>query len=479
MLSLSKRMCLSTLAAAVCLASSQARQQQPPPPPTSTPVQPVSPVQPIANPNTNQPDSSSGPASPLATSPNVVTGGFSPTAAWFGEEHSQVTYGFQVGEVISSNFGGTPNTVSWNDVTNFGGHLDLSLLGRTSTLTLHYAGGGMLDAQASGLDSTYHAFEVSESLQFRRWVLRLDDSFSYLPQSSFGFVPFGVTIPNLVNQTLLDPSISPSQSILTSQSSRLSNVFIAQAQIQASQRTTFTFNGGYGLLDYTTPGFFNPTNINLGFGYNYALGPRDTLGVSYTFNNFGFNGTNSTTNGSSFQVTYGHNITSRLLIQAGGGPTLIYFKPMGNAPSTGSTSFGISGGLSYQMKGTVVTATFFRGVTGGAGILLGANGNTGQIGATHQWGRKLNANATFGVSYNQALPQVASQAGSSYTSFYAGTGLTYKFTGNMSFFASYNYTRQTTSGVVCTGVACAAAGTFDSMQVWVGMGFESRPNPIR
>jgi hypothetical protein len=474
MLSLSKRIWIPILAAAVCLVSAQAQQQQTPPP-TSNPVQPVAPIQPITSPDNKPPDSNSGPASPLATPQTVVTSGFAPTVGGFSDEHSQVLMGFQVGEAINSNFGGVPNTTSWNDVTNFGAHFDLSFLGRSSTLTMRYAGGGMIDAQDTGLDATYHQFEVSESLQFRRWSLHLDDAFSYLPQSSFGFTMFGVTQPNLVNATLLDPSVLPSQSILTSQATRVSNVVLAEAQVEASQRTTFTFTGGYGLLDYTTPGFFNPTNINFGVGYNYALGPRDTLGVSYSFNNYGFSGTNSTTSGSSFQATYGHHITNRLAFQAGGGPALSYFKPAGNAVSVGSTYFSANAGLTYQLQGTSLNATFSHGITGGAGILFGTTASTAQLSASHLWGRKLAANANFGFSYNRGLSQIATQASSTFTSFYVGAGMTYKIGRYESFFANYNYVHQITSGVVCTGVACAAAGSFDSMQIWIGMSFESRP----
>jgi hypothetical protein len=322
----------------------------------------------------------------------------------------------------------------------------------------------------------YHQLEVSESLQFRRWSLHLDDSFSYLPQSSFGFVMFGVTSSSSQNITFLNPSVAPSQSILTSQSMRLSDVFLAQAEVQASQRTTFTFTAGYGVLHYTSPGFLNPTNADFGFGYNYALSARDTLGVSYSFNNFTFPGTNSTINDSSFQFTYGHHVSNRLMFQVGVGPGLDYFKPVGFPVSTETTLFTASGSISYQAKQGSISASFMRGVSGGAGIIFGSVANTAQVSATHQWGRNLTATGNFGFSYNQSLPQTSGLTTASFSSLYAGAGITYKASRSANFFANYNFIHQITNAPVCVGVTCAP--NFDSHQIWIGFNFEFRPIPL-
>jgi hypothetical protein len=476
MTSLSKRIWAPILAVVVCLAPAQAQQQQTPPPTTANPTQPVTPLQPITNPDNKQPGSTEGPASPLATPPTVVTGGFAPKVGDIGDERSQLLIGFQVGESIDSNFGAVTTPSGWNDITNFGAHLDLNFLGRSSDLKLRYAGGGMIDAQNSNLDTTYHQFEASESLQFRRWSLQLGDTFSYLPQSSFGFVMFDVTQSNLANVPLLNPSVPPSQSILTSQTMRLSNTILAQAQVEASQRTVFTFTGGYGLLHYTSAGFLNPTNINFGFGYNYALSGRDTLGVNYTFNNYSFAGTTSTINDSSIQVAYGHHITNRLSFQAGAGPEFNFFKPVGAPVSTGTTLFSASAGLTYQMKQTTLNASFSRGVTGGAGIIFGSIANAAQFSANHQWGRNFTASGSFGFAYNQSLPQVSSLLATTFSSLYASAGFDYKVSRTGNFFVNYNYIHQISTGPVCSGLTCAP--NFDSHQIWIGFNFEFRPIPL-
>jgi hypothetical protein len=472
MLSLSKRMWVPILAAAVCLASAKAQQ---PPPPTTNPTPPATPVQPITNPNGQQSGSNGDPASPIQTTATVVTGGLAPSVGEAGDERSQIRIGVQAAESYDSNFSGKAAPGSWNAISSFGGHLELHRMGRSSDMMFRYAGGGSLDDQNSSLDITYHQFEASEMMQFRRWSLRLDDLFSYLPDSSFGFQMLGITQSSLGGASLLNPSVPPSQTILTSQSMRLSNVILAQAQIEASQRTAFTFTGGYGLLHYTTSGFLDPTNYNFGFGYNYALNARDVLGVSYQFNNYSFSSTNSTINDSTVMVSYGHHITGRLAFQVGAGPEFNYDTPSGSSIAIGRTFISANAGLNYQFKESSISASFSRGVTGGSGIITGSGANTAQISANHQLGRRTTIHGNFGYSFNQSLPQQSSTA-TTYQGLNAGAGLDYKIGPRADFYANYNYLRQNASGPVCVGPACAVS--FDRHQIFIGFNFDFRPIPL-
>ncbi len=474
MLNLSKRIWAPLLVVAVCLVSAQAQQQQQPPP-ANPPAQPTTPVQPITNPDNKQQGTNDEPASPLQQAATVVTGGIAPTAGETNEAGSQVLFGFQAAESFDSNYLGTAIPGAWNDITSFGGHVDLHRIGPTSDLLFRYAGGGALDPQNSSLNTMYHQFEAAETLQFRRWSLRFDDLFSYLPSSSFGFQMFGITQPNLSTNGLLNPSIPPSQSILTTQEMRLSNVILTQVQIEASERTAFTFTAGYGLLHYVTPGFLDPTNINFGFGYNYALNARDILGVSYQFNNYGFGSTNAQINDSTVMVTYGHHITGRLAFQAGAGPELDYYTPVGSSTSISKTYIGANAGLNYELKQSSITASFSRGINGGSGILVGAASDTVQIAADHRMGRKITINGDFGYSFNQSL-QIQTSTATSYQGFYGGAGVDYKIGLRTDFYVTYNYLHQTSNGPVCTGPACAVS--FDSHQIWVGINFDFRPIPL-
>jgi hypothetical protein len=475
MLKLSKRIWAPILAAAACVASAHAQEQQPPPPPTTDPAQPAKPVPPITNPANKQSGSNTDPASPVQSTSTVVTGGLAPSVGEPAGERSQIQFGVQAAESFSSNYPGATVSGAWSDVTNFGGHLELHRIGRTSDMLFRYAGGGAVDAQNSSLNRMYHQFEVSQAFQFRRWSLRFDDLFSYLPDSSFGFVLLGITQSTLENVSQLNPSIPPSQSILTTQTMRLSNVVFAQAQVEASQRTAFTFSAGYGVLHFVTPGFLDPSNYNFTFGYNYALNARDVLGVSYQFNNFGFSSSPSSINDSTIMITYGHRISGRLAFQVGAGPELNYDKPVGGSISVGRTLLSANAGLNYQFKQSTISASFSRGVTGGSGIVAGSFADTFQITANHQLTRRTTIYGNFGYAFNQSLAQQLTPA-ASYQGFYGGAGFDYKIAQRADLYVNYMYLHQNTSGPVCVGTGCAVS--FNNNQIWVGINFDFRPIPI-
>jgi hypothetical protein len=475
MLNLSKLIWAPIFAAVVCVASVQGQQQQAPPPPTTGPTQPTTPVQPITNPDGKQSGSNSDPASPVQTTATVVTGGMAPSVGEVSDERSQMRIGLQAAESFDSNFQGIATPGTWNAISNFGGHLELHRMGRTSDLMFRYAGGGAFDDQNTGLNIMYHQFEASEMMQFRRWSLRLDDLFSYLPDSAFGFQMFGISQSSLGAATLLNPSVPPSQTILTTQSMRLSNVILAQAQVEASQRTAFTFTAGYGLLHYISSGFLDPTNYNIAFGYNYALNAKDVLGVSYQFNNYSFSGTNAAINDSTIMVSYGHHISGRLALQVGAGPEFNYDTLSSSSTTIGKTLFSAMAGLNYQFKESSITASYSRGVSGGSGIITGSGANTFQVSANHQLGRRSTISGNFGYSINQSLPQQLSTP-VTYQGFNAGAGFDYKIGPRADLFANYNYVRQNTSGVVCVGPACAVS--FDRHQIFIGFNFDFRPIPL-
>ena len=222
------------------------------------------------------------PASPVQSLPPTVTGGLAPNVGDSGDVHNQITAGVQYSELFDSNFGSSSGTTSWDAISTIGGHLDLHRYGAGTALSLSYSGGGYIDPKNSGNDSTYHAFTVSDALQFRRWTLDLVDSFSYLPQSSFGFGGAGGGGSPFLGITLLNPNVLPGQGILSGPANRFSNTVFAQGSYFASQRSTWTFCGSYGLLHFTNPGYLDSAEYDFSAGYNYLLTVNDTIGFSYT-----------------------------------------------------------------------------------------------------------------------------------------------------------------------------------------------------
>ena len=450
--------------AVVCLPAAHARQQTTPPTDTQTP------------PGTGQGGQQKEPASPVLGVVPTITGGLSPNVGDSGSTQSQIKAGVQYSELFDSNFQNSNGTAGWNAISIVGGYFDLQRSGANSAQLFSYSGGAYIDPKNSAFDSSYHQLQASETLQFRRLTLQLVDSFSFLPQSSFGFGGGGFGGSPFLGITLLNPEFIPGQGILTTNAGRLSNSALVQAQYASSQRTVWTFSGSYGLLHFTSPGFLNSAEYGFSAGYNYQLTARDIIGASFLFDALRFSPALASLNNSTINFNYGRHITDELMFQVGAGPQLSQFNPVG-APSIGTRfAWNLNAGLSYLHGHTTTNVSFVHGVTGGAGILVGATTNMVTVGVSHPFGAYTIVTGSFGASGNSALPQAVGTS-TSYTTEYASIGLSRKLGQNASIFTSYFFTRQTANGVACTGAVCGPQVL--RHQIYVGFSWDMQPKPLR
>jgi hypothetical protein len=469
-----KHLCAPLLLAAVCLSPAIARQQQTPPPTTgpTTPVAPVAPTAAAGKTATKQEE----PASPVVGSPPTVTGSLAPNVGDTGDAHSELTAGLIFSELFDSNYQNLNGSSGWNELTTIGGHMELHRMGAGNDLIVRYVGGGYIDPKNSAIDTSYHQLDASESFQFRRWTLTLDDVFSSLPQSAFGFGGAGLSGGIGIGITILNPFVLPNQSILTNQGKRISNVALAQAQVNATPRSSWTFTGSYGLLHFTNPINLDPTNGTFAVGYNYQLSPRDTIGVSYQFTAIRFTPPIQSINDNSVQVTYGHHISDRLIFQAGIGPDMYTSTPL-FGPSNGlQTSLGANASLAYQLNHTSLNAAFTRGVSNGAGVIAGATSTGVVFSVSHHFGQWTTVNGAIGYASNHSLPQAA-VATTNYNGVNASAGFTRQLSRSFSVNASYNLLNQSTNAPACSGVSCA--GPVLRHQIWVGFSWDMHAVPLR
>jgi hypothetical protein len=459
---ITKLMWVPMIVAALCLPVAHAQQQTPPPPTSPVP----------AGGSQQSGQSTQQPASPVQSASTTVTGGLAPNVGDSGDIQSQITAGLTFSELFDSNFQNTSGTTGWDELSTVGGNFALHRTGAVTDFMVRYTGGGYIDAQNSANDSSYHQLEVSETLQFRRWTLTLDDLFNYLPDSSFGFGGVGGGL----GITLLNPFVPPSQTILTNPGQRLGNTALAQVQYEASPRSAWTFSADYGLLHFTVPGFLDTSNTAISAGYNYSLTARDVLGVSYVFTAFRFSPAIESINSHLVQVTYGHHISNRLMVQAGAGPQL-YTATALLDPSTGiHTSWSANASLTYQLGHTTLTGNFTHGVSGGSGILTGATTSVATFSASHQFGQWTTLSGSIGYSMNSSL-QGTVITSSSYDGLYASAGINRQLSRSFNVNANYNFMRQGTNAGPCVGLACA--DPFLRHQIWLGVTWNMRPVPLR
>jgi hypothetical protein len=458
---ITKLMWAPIIAAGLCVPIANAQQQAPPPP--TTPAQAG---------GSQQSGQSTQPASPVQSASTTVTGGLAPNIGDPGEAHSQITAGLTFSELFDSNFQNVSGTTGWGEISTIGGHAELHRIGNTTDFMVSYVGGGYIDPQNSRFDSSYHQFEVSETLQFRRWNLKLDDLFNYLPDSSFGFGGSGGGL----GLTLVNPFVPPSQTILTNFGQRLSNTALAEVQYEASPRSAWTFTGTYGLLHFSDPEFLDTSQASFSGGYNYSLTARDVIGVSYQFTAFRFSPSIESVNSHLVQVSYGHHISNRLMFQAGAGPQLFSVTNI-FAPSAGvQTSWGANVGLTYLLGHTSLSGSFTHGVSGGSGVLAGANTSAAGFSASRQFGQWTNLSGSVGYTFNSSLV-LAGIPSTSYDSVYAIASFSRHLNKSISVNASYTLSRQGTNAATCSGPGCADA--FLKHQIWAGFTWDVRPIPLR
>src|SRR5262249_17915328 len=160
------------------------------------------------------------------------------------------------------------------------------------------------------------------------FVLR--DDLSVSPESSFGGLFTGV--PGSLESPILpglDPSIPPSETILTGRTNRINNTTLAEIDYSLSRRSSLTFSGSYGLLHFQEPGFLGRRTVNGRMGYNYALSAKNSLGFIYDFTETHFTGTIQAVTSHSTQLAFGRKVTGRLAFELSAGPELILLRNYG------------------------------------------------------------------------------------------------------------------------------------------------------
>ncbi len=272
--------------------------------------------------------------------------------------HSYWQAGLQFGSSVQSAPISGSGSSGWFSDNYFLGNLSLVKASSRSQLALNYSGGGFVSSnngsQNSGASSGGGAQQlaVQETIQTQRWLLQASDLFSYLPQSTFGFgagtnlgVPgvggsIGSSIPGISG------SVTPNQSIYSTVGPFYNNTAILQATYSISRRSSVTFAGAYGILQFVDPGNVDQDSIIGSIGYNYTLTHNDTIGVIYQFTAYHYQGEPQAFGNHSVALAYGRKITGRLVLQLRGGPQISTYRiPIGT--SSQEVNFYASANLTY------------------------------------------------------------------------------------------------------------------------------------
>jgi len=350
------------------------------------------------------------------------------------------------------------------------GTLDLNRVSERSEILLHYTGGAML---SSYLNSGIQDMEFSYNLKGQRWSLLLGDQASYLSESPFGFGGVGgLTFLNGSFQfvPILNGSLAPNQTIPTILAPRVSNMAVAQIGYELSQRSSWTASGSYGLLNFLGAGFINSTEGALQTGYNYSLSQQSSLAVIYRFDDFRFTYLPQTIEGHGVQLGYARYVTGRLSFHLAAGPNLEQFRGM-VIGSANRVSWAMDSALNYKLDRTNLLLSYDRRMTGGSGVLLGAQTSQVEAAAERKLTARWQGSTSLGYASNQGLVQTAASVGKQhYNSWYVAFRFNHQLRPGSSFYLSYDARVQAMNAAGCGIPNCGTSGVSHEFSAGFNLG---------
>jgi hypothetical protein len=390
-------------------------------------------------------------------------------------EHSYWVPGIQYGATVISPPSNQPGS-SWYINNYVVGNLSVLDTWSRAQFAFNYSGGGYFSSDSSQGNGQYQTVGLSETFHSDRWLFQVLDQFSYLPQSSFGFgggtnlgVPgvggsLGSSGPGLGNNFV------PNQSI-AGFGPRYSNAAGLQFTYALSKRSSFTAYGTYGLLTFINPGNFDSTTLSAGFGYNYAITRKDTIGVVYRFTNNQYPGNPQAYADQTASFAYGRKITGRIGLQLLAGPEYTRFRiPIGTTSSQLGAS--VSAYLTYGFEKGSITGGYNHGLSGGSGVLIGSISDQVNLGVSRKLTRPWTGFLSVGYAHNRPVVSSAT-AGASYNSTYVGGGVGRPFGRNLNFSVAYTASINNTGSGGCTGQGCGTNYNYQS--VTINVQWHTRP----
>ncbi|MFZ0523447.1 MAG: hypothetical protein WAL95_20640 [Candidatus Acidiferrales bacterium] len=403
-------------------------------------------------------------------------------------EHSYWQPRLAVLETVDSNPGYSTGGNSWGTWTSVLGGVDIHRVAGVSDLLVSYTGGGMFSTNSNNAaNGTIQELSLSDRFSFRRWTLAVFDQTSYLPESSFGFAgAAGAGLPGVGTGGGIGTGFTPGQSILTPRGQNLSNTFDVEADAKLTSRTSLTFVGGYSLLHYFDDNLLNFGDATFQVGYNYLLNRQDTIAVSYAFSAFRYSNAEQSLNLHTIQASYGRRVTGKLAFQISAGPQIV----LSNSPITNSSSMTVSGtgstsqvywtlnsSLQYALRRAQIGASYNHGVSGGSGILAGAETDVVTGTFNEQLSRTLDGGFTAGYSHNKGFTETTGTSPEqTFSYWFAGVNVAHPIGRSVDVFASYQLQYQDSNTGGCTGSGCSL--NVIRHQISFGVNLHKQPIPF-
>jgi hypothetical protein len=478
------------LALSVVPARAQQQGQQPPdtnatPPDTNT-EQPTEPIPAIRSPLAGAADNGQTQTNDGQLQPdtNSITG-VEPVG--IGSPAMSHNY-WQPRLTISGTADSNPNYGASGDdwsawVTLMGG-LDLHRSSGGSDLMLSYTGGGMFTNGQNVDNGIVQELSLRDRFLFHRSTFIVFEQIEYLPESTLGFAgTTGSSIPGVGGTTGVAPGYTPGQSILTPRGQNLTNSSSGEWDYKLTPRSSITLVGSYSLLHYFENDLANFGDATFQFGYNYQLTRKDTIAASYQFSAIRYSNLGQSINSNTVQGVYSRRVTGRIGFQIAAGPQYVTSNsaitgssPNPTAGSVSSWYWTLNSSVTYATKRALFSGTYNHGITGGSGVLVGAETDilTGTV--SGQLSRATTVGANFGYSRNSGYLVGDSTQSQTFHYWFGGGNVTHTLGRSVDVFASYQLQYQNDSATGCVGAACSESILRNLISV--GINIHKQPIPF-
>lgn len=311
-------------------------------------------------------DMAPAPAGSAATAVPVAASGAAPQAAG-----SKVTLSgilnpsFSLSELVYSANGNT------DCQTAVSGDFTYSQSSVHGSLNVKYDGGALLHSGDSTQNSIFQNISANQAFQVRRWTFTFGDTFSYLPQAPFanGSGIAGLQLSAGLPSNNLNSGLLPGNSILISDTARISNDGDGQVKYLLTRATSLTGSVSYGLLHYVAAPTLNTHQEVVTGGLNHET-RRSQVGIQYQYSQYDYDAFDDTTKSQLLQLMYSRVLGKRFRMDGWVGPQFLQTSGIGGEINQVSSAGSI--GVSYSGKRDQVQVRYQRSSNSGSGLLLGA-----------------------------------------------------------------------------------------------------------
>jgi len=469
--------------------------------------------------------SADGPVLPLVTDNPPLSGIDLPSLEPHAAPLSYIQPGATISESADSNVANEPGGGSIRSVTRAVGSVTMERQWSHYDLALDYFGGAAY-YNLNGIGwKTLQQMDLDQKIRWKRGQLSLRDSFSYLPEGTFGgaYGSQGSQGIESLGTTAFGGFWGGSSLGSLGLAPRILNVSVADVSENLTAKSALTGAVGYAFMHFygndvsSGAPFIGSSQLSMQVGYDRQLSMGTQVALVYGYQGFDFSVFGTAFHSHVIQGLYGRRISGRLDLLLGAGPQFTHtevactiadaltgnrhctLNPNGQAVgSIPDFRVGVAAQarLRYKFPRTSLELRYDRFETSGSGLFAGAQSDIVSFSASRPLSREWKGTIDLGYSRNDRLQSLSNAQlntcgnnfgntgqglcpgidANTYSYGFAGAALQRALGRNWHGFVSYQFNELAFDHSYCGGLSiCSRIGNRHVATV----GLDWTPRPIR